>query len=180
MEETLSTLLQRSRRAIGSFASVQSVAWNGHYWLIGGVGFLAELDGNRFLDLSRNLSEVLPLSIAPGTLQSVNALSWNGTTWLIGGGEPVAVDVVRSVGWLALYNSSRFTDLSKQLPLDATTTNTSSSVLTIVHSPSEGYWLAGGYSKTNHGMLLKYQRQEVMDLSNSTGDMSYVNWVAAT
>jgi hypothetical protein len=168
------------KKSIPSFASVQSVAWNGHYWLIGGVGFLAKLDGNRFLDLSRNLSEALPLSIAPGTLQSVNALSWNGRTWLIGGGEPVAIDVVPSLGWLALYNSSKFTDLSNQLPLSVATTNSSSSILTIVHSSSDGYWLAGGYSKTNHGMLLKYQKQEVMDLSNSTGDMSYVNWVAAT
>ncbi|MFI5420399.1 MAG: hypothetical protein ACHQ1H_05485, partial [Nitrososphaerales archaeon] len=165
------------KRSVPSFSSVQSIAWNGHYWMIGGIGFLAEYDGSHFLDLTHSLYAAFSPIVALRTLQSVNALTWNGTVWLLGGGEPVAVNVVSSAPWLAMYNSSKFTDLTTQLPSYATLANSSSSVLTISYSYYSRYWMIGGYSDRNHGMLLTYQGEQVQDLSNLTGDMSYVNWV---
>ena len=85
------------KRSVPSFASVESIAWNGHYWLLGGSGFLAEYDGSKFTDLTPNLSAALKQSVSIISFQSVNALSWNGTAWMLGGGEPVAVDTVRKL-----------------------------------------------------------------------------------
>ena len=165
------------RAAVASFSSVQSIAWNGRYWMIGGIGFLATFDGIHFFDLTRNLVETLNPSVANNGLQSVNTLEWNGTTWLLGGGEPIALNALSSAPWLASYNSSTFDDLSSRLP--SYITNSSSSILTISPSNYGSYWMVGGYSRINHGMLLKYQGDEIVDMSNMAGDMSYVNWVEA-
>jgi len=160
-------------RYVHSFHSVQSIAWNGHYWLIGGIDFLAKLDGSTFTDLSSNLTSLL----SPHTtsyLFAVNSMAWNGSTWLLGGGEPVALDLQPSIPWIASYNSTSFDDLAAVLPQYSTHVN--SSILSIAYSPSKGYWVIGGYSG-NSGMLLEYQ-SSLSDLSNLTGDMTYVNWIA--
>ena len=105
-------------------------------------------------------------------------MALNGSKWLMGGGEPVAINLFSSVPWIASYNSTSFLDLTAMLPRYATGLNSDSSALSIVNSPSKGFWLIGGYSG-NNGMLLDYQRG-LSDLSNLTGDMTYVNWVAAS
>jgi hypothetical protein len=165
-------------RFVHSFNSVQSIAWNGQYWLIGGIGFLAKFDGLKFADLSSNLTNMLSSQVTSAKLFAVNSMAWNGSKWLIGGGEPVAINLFSSVPWIASYNSTSFVDLTAMLPLYSTGLNSDSSILSIVNSPSRGFWLIGGYSG-NNGMLLDY-RGSLSDLSNLTGDMTYVNWVATS
>jgi hypothetical protein len=175
--KTFSSLTQEIRTAVPSFHSVQSIAWNGKYWLIGGLGFLAEYDGSRFYDLTSKLMSVLPEKVVASKVFSVNSIAWNGSSWLLGGGAPVAINYPSSFAWLVALNPSFiFRNLTYEMPVSETAT-TSSSILSITYSPADKLWIVGGYSN-GHGMLLEYGKN-VRDLSSQIYDMSYVNWVAA-
>jgi hypothetical protein len=159
---------------VPEFHSIQSIAWNGKYWLIGGMGFLAMYNNSVFTDLTPELSAIL-LRQALSSSFFVNSVAWNGSTWLIGGGDAVAMDTFASAAWLASYGSAGFADLSGALPINASQTNSDASVLSIASSPQYG-WLIGGYIG-NSGMLLSYDFGNTTNLSGLTGDMSYVTWV---
>ena len=161
---------------IPEFGSVQSIGWNGQYWLIGGRGFLAMYNNSVFTDLTPKLSSILP----PQVLSSdyyVNAVAWNGSTWLIGGGDAVAMGTISSAPFLASFNSTNFTDLTSALPSGAIQSDSDASVLSIAPSPVYG-WIIGGYLGTG-GMLLSYDTGSAVNLSQLTGDLSYVIWVGS-
>jgi len=162
-------LTKRAESAISNFSSVQSIGWNGQYWLIGGVGFLAEYDGVNFVDLTQQLDEALS-----NPIQSVNAIAWNGQTWLIGGGEPVG-QIAPSHAWVTAYTSAGFVDLSPTLPSYASNVTQASSVLTI--ASLDGFWMIGGYS-ADQGILFAYNDGVVTDYSNLVSGMTYVNSIS--
>lgn len=94
--------LQGSESNDGGFgtSAVNSIDWNGSYWLIGGVSAkLAKYDGTDFTDLSS--------SLVGFSSSQIYSLSWDGTFsyWLIGG------DNCR----LNKYDGTDFTDLSSNL-----------------------------------------------------------------
>ena len=157
------------------FGSVQSIGWNGQYWLIGGSGFLAKYDGQNFTDLTSQLQS----SMTDRSMFSaaVNAVSWNGSIWMIGGGPSVA-QTTTGVGWLALYDGQAgFTDLDGTLPNYVLAPSVpGSSVLSICHSGD--MWVVGGYS-SGQAMLLLYDGGISLDISYLVNTMSYVDWVDA-
>jgi len=173
-----SLLTKAISSAVPTFHSVQSIGWNGQYWLIGGQGFLTEYDGSKFIDLTSRLADILPARALLNHSFSVNSIAWNGSSWLLGGGAPVAVSSGSpSSGWLATFNSISFGDLSSKLPASMTEANVSSSVLSISYSKSGGYWAIGGYSNQS-GLLLLFERNgQVKDLSNLITETSYIDWV---
>ena len=140
--------------SIPEFSSIQSIGWNGQYWLIGGMGFLAMYNNSVFTDLTSKLEFVLPSQVDLSQ-SSVNALGWDGSSWLIGGGEAVALTSFESHAWLADFNSTQFSNLSSALPDYATNVNADSSVLSITLSSSLNSWIIGGYVNGS-GMLLSY------------------------
>jgi len=159
----------RAQNAIPSFASVQSIGWNGSDWLVGGVGFLAEYDGHTFTDLTLRLQHAVSRPV-----RSVNAITWNGQSWMIGGGTPVA-QLTPSHAWLASYTSDNFSDLSTTLP--SYVSEQSSSILTI--TSVNGVLMVGGYSG-NQGILLAYNEGAVTDYSRLVSSLTYVNWISNT
>ena len=150
---SFSDLTAEIASSIPEFSSIQSIEWNGQYWLIGGTGFLAMYNNSVFTDLTSKLEAVLPSQVDLSQY-SVNALGWNGSSWLIGGGEAVALTSFSSHAWLADFNSTQFSNLSSALPSYATNVNADSSVLSIALSSSLDSWIIGGYAKG--GMLLSY------------------------
>ena len=184
-------LTDRIAQSVTSFSSVQTIRWNGHYWLIGGVGFLARFDGHNFVDLTEQLQSVfqthptgttLPIEQAPimGTLRRpfpliVNAIAWNGSTWMLGGGAPVA-QRTPNVAWLASYEGNVFVDLSSSLPKYVGQPQyVGSSILSICATDTG--WIVGGYSD-NHAVLLQYENGLILDISPFVSNMEYVIWVA--
>jgi len=172
-----SDLTTKISSSIPEFSSIQSIGWNGQYWLIGGTGFFAMYNNSVFTDLTPSLGDVLPSQVRLSQY-SVNAIDWNGSDWIIGGGAAVALSSFASHAWLVGYNSKKFTNLSSALPSYATNVGVDSSVLSIATSPSLGSWIIGGFAN-NNGMLLRYNGT-TDDLSNLTQDMSYVNWVGSS
>ncbi len=162
--------------SVSQFASVQSIGWNGQYWLIGGTGFLAIYNGSVFTDLTSELSSVLPSQVLHSQYY-INAVAWNGSEWLIGGGDAVAMSSITSSAFLASYDSSGFTNLSSALPDNATLSGSNASLLSIASSPTFG-WIIGGYS-SGAGLLLSYVSGKAVDLSGLTGDISYIDWVGS-
>jgi hypothetical protein len=171
---SFSDLTKQIKSSVPEFSSIQSIGWNGQYWLIGGMEFLAMYNNSVFTDLTTHLSAILPLQVTQSKY-SVNAVEWNGSSWMIGGGEAVALDHFSSYAWLVSYNSSGFFNLNSALPAYATNVDADSSVLSIALSSSLDSWIIGGYVGHN-GMLFSYNGS-TEDLSNLTGDMSYVIWV---
>jgi len=174
---TFTDLTSQIAAAIPEFHSVQSIAWNGHYWLIGGTGFLAMYNNSDFIDLTPSLNAVLPAQIT-NSEYSVNSICWNGSTWLLGGGEAVSIVSFSTYGWLASYNSMNFSNLVGALPSYATQNNSQSSVLSIAYNSQYG-WIIGGYSGTK-GMLLTYNDGNTTDLSSLAENMRYVIWVGTS
>jgi hypothetical protein len=172
-----SRITQQIASAIPEFSSIQSIGWNGQYWLIGGTGFLAMYNNSIFTDLTPYLSSVLPAQVTQSQY-SVNAIDWNGSSWLIGGGEAVALNTFESFSWLVSYNSTTFLNLNSALPSYATGVDSDSSVLSIVLSSASNAWIIGVYAG-DKGMLLSYNGS-TEDLSNLTGDMNYVIWVGSS
>ena len=160
--------------AVPSFGSVQSIGWNSESWLIGGTGFLAAYDGSKFVNLSSNLTTMWSSSNF-GAVYSVNSMGWNGSEWLLGGGTPVASYSFLSSAFLYSYNSTSFSNLTPSLPKYIDEGNSESSILSIASSTRDS-WVIGGYAG-NAAVLLVYDGTSITDLSNLTGDMSYVNWV---
>ena len=60
---TFSDLTADIASSIPEFSSIQSIAWNGQYWLIGGTGFFAMYNNSVFTDLTQKLEAVLPLQV---------------------------------------------------------------------------------------------------------------------
>jgi hypothetical protein len=172
-----SDLTSKISASIPEFSSVQSIGWNGQYWLIGGTGFLAMYNNSVFTDLTPNLGNVLPLQVKLSQ-NSVNALNWNGSVWLMGGGVAIGISSFTSHAWLVSYDSKHFSDVSSALPSYVVNVDADSSVLSIVSSRSLDSWIIGGFVN-NNGMLLRYNGT-TDDLSNLTQDMSYVNWVGSS
>ncbi len=163
-------LTAQAEEQVATFGPVQTIGWNGRYWLIGGVGFLATFDGRNFVDLTSELSSLI------GSGFNVNAMAWNGLEWMLAGGSPVA-QLLPGKAWVATYSGSQFMDLSEFLPWYVTGTTQTSSVLSVAFANSS--WILGGYSKPYGGMLLSYGNGAFKDLSYFAKDMSYVTWVGA-
>ena len=88
--DEFSDLTKKIESSVPEFSSIQSIGWNGQYWLIGGMGFLAMYNNSVFTDLTTRLRAILPLQVTQSKY-SVNAVEWNGSSWMIGGGEAVAL-----------------------------------------------------------------------------------------
>jgi hypothetical protein len=169
-------LVGDAESVISNFHSVQAIEWNGDYWLIGGVGFLAKYDGRKFSDLTPQLDTVINSQYALDNRRccnSVNALAWNGTRWMIGGGAPITSPQPLTA-WLVTYDGDKFTDLQHLLPSHIINA-ANSSILTITYTTNS--WLLAGYAN-DHGLLLSYTNSTITNLSylvNMT--MSTVNWI---
>jgi hypothetical protein len=172
----ITNVSNKLKSAVPNFGSVQRIAWNGDYWLVGGIGFLAKYDGKNFTNLTPLLNDVLAARYALSTAccNAVSALAWNGETWMIGGGAPIAV-LGQSTAWLATYNVTGFADISNTLPTYISTPTHNSSILAISYTSSS--WILGGYAN-GRGILLSYANGATTDMSNLVGDdMSTVNFV---
>jgi hypothetical protein len=160
--------------AVPSFESIQSIAWNGHYWLIGGIGFLVMYNGSKFTDLTPYLNKAITLT--PGE-NSVNSIAWNGSTWLLGGGVIVAIPYQgMSSAWLASFsNPSTITDETSKF-LSSYVQKDSAAILSI--ASAKNTWVVGGYSG-NQSLLLQIDQNTsaITNLSNLVDDMQYVIWV---
>jgi len=167
-------LTSQVMRSVAQFGSVQSISWNGKYWLIGGIGFLAMYNGSKFVDLTSGLDQSINGGLG---LDAVNSIAWNGTAWLLGGGLPVAVDEGQSIAWLSSYDAVNFSNLTKLLPDYAVQPRLGSSILSI--ASSHGSWFIGGYAD-NQSLLLTYDDGHISDLSGLVSDMNYVNWVGVS
>jgi hypothetical protein len=165
-------LTARIAQSVPDFGSVQALAWNGYYWLIGGVHFLAAYDGYKFTDLTNRLDSALASSTCCTT---VNAIAWNGTEWMLGGGTPVA-QTDYSQAWLATYSSREIVSLTPEIKPPATDFIPNSSILTITPAPNS--WAIGGYLK-NQGLLYEYSGESFTNLSDLVSNFSYVNWVGS-
>jgi hypothetical protein len=173
-------LTRSVENAVANFESVQAIAWNGIYWLIGGIGFLIEYDGQRFVDLTPEINAVLTEKdhLTRSSYNAVNTIGWNGTAWMIGGGTPIAITSPQYAAWAVTYDgSSKFTDLSQFLPSYLTAPVQVSSILTVAHA--NAYWIFGGYSD-GRGAFLLYANHSFIDISDLIGEMSYVNWVGVS
>jgi hypothetical protein len=173
---SFSDLTQQISSSVPEFSSIQSIGWNGQYWLIGGMGFLAMYNDSVFSDLTPELNSVLPNHVIQSQY-SVNALDWNGSSWLVGGGEAVALNQFSSDAWLASYNSSQFFNTSSALP-KYTNSSGDSSILSIGYSTPLESWIIGGYVGSN-GLLLSYDGT-TSDLSNFVNGMNYVIWIGTS
>ena len=106
-------LTAKIQASIPSFESVQSIAWNGKYWLIGGMGFLAIYDGANFVNLTPAVNKLVTSNF-PGAF-SINSIAWNGSEWLLGGGTPVAGYSLIGSAFLLTYNASSLSDLDSAI-----------------------------------------------------------------
>jgi hypothetical protein len=165
--------------AVSNFNAITSIAWNGQYWLVGGVGFLASYNGSVFTDLTQDLNETLGTGdkLTTSGQNAVNSIVWNGTTWLLGGGLAKAYDSGSSAAWIVSYNSTTFTDLTGLLPSGSSHPKIASSVISIVYAPVIQSWIIGGY-RDNESMLVIIQNDgRALDVSGLVSDMTYVNWI---
>ncbi len=159
------------------FHSVQAIEWNGDYWLVGGVDFLAKYDGQNFTDLTPELNAALDPRHSlnyTSCCNTVNAFAWDGVSWQIGGGPPVGTPEPLTA-WAASYNGVRFTDLTSLIPSYIASAAHGSSILTITYA--NGSWFFGGYAN-DRGFLLSYANSAMTDFSEMIKDtMTVVNWV---
>jgi len=168
-----SAMWQRGRQ----FHSVQAIAWNGDYWLVGGVGFLAKYDGQNFTDLTPGLNAALGRRHSLDYLSccnAVNAIAWDGTSWQIGGGAPVATPEPLTA-WTASYDGVSFTDLTSLIPSYIANARNGSSILTAYSSNVT--WFFGGYAN-ERGFLFSLTNSAVNNLSKMINDtVTCVNWI---
>ena len=160
------------------FNSVQTIGWNGDYWLIGGVGFLAKYNGQNFTDLTPQLNAALSRRHAlsyRSCCNAVNALTWDGVSWQIGGGAPVATTEPLTA-WAASYDGTSFTDLTSLIPSYIANAAQGSSILTITTSEDTRFF--GGYAN-DRGFLFSLANSAVTDLSGMIKDVTVVNWVGS-
>lgn len=182
---TLSPLLQK---ALGSdFHPVTSIAWNGDYWLIGGMGYLVKLDNGKVTNLTKKVNAVT--SDLLNYPNSVNSIVWDSAskTWYFGGGLPMSL--TPSLGgaseqaWIDSYlttGKGSFTDLnSKAIP--SKYLETSDSAVLSIGLDGSSTLVIGGYSTpvSNQGMLLLYNIRSgtTTDASSTISDFGYVDWV---
>ncbi|PKO25902.1 MAG: hypothetical protein CVU32_03875, partial [Betaproteobacteria bacterium HGW-Betaproteobacteria-5] len=109
---------------ISGMDSVDSLSWNGSYWLIGGGASSAKKlikydGGSTYTDLTADISG----------MDSVDSLAWNDFYWLIGGGASSAKKLIKYDG------GSTYIDLTANISgmdsVDSLTWN-------------GAYWLIGG------------------------------------
>ena len=89
-------------------ACINTLCWNGSYWLIGGgigntITKLKKYDGSTFVDLTAAAD--FTLGSATITICAITKIAWNGSYWLIGGTN----------GKLKKYDGTTFTDLTNPL-----------------------------------------------------------------
>jgi hypothetical protein len=186
---TLNDLSSSIRSSLGSnFKPITSIAWNGKYWLIGGMGFLAKFDSGKFSDLTSEVNQA-----TNDTLEypnSVNSIKWDNAnkSWFFGGGLPISItpstyDIGSEQSWIVSYqpkSNPEFKDLTS-LVIPKEYLNTSNSAILSL-SIAEGNVVVGGYStplRGNQGMLLLYDTtmESTLDLSSSISSFGYVDWV---
>jgi len=173
LSDQLDSAMWKSGR---QFDSVQTIGWNGDYWLLGGVGFLAKYDGLNFTDLTPDLNAALAHRYAlnyRACCNAVNAVAWDGISWQIGGGAPLAT-VQPINAWAVSYDGVRFTDLTSIIPSYVGNAAQGSSILTI--TSSNGSWFFGGYAN-GRGFLFSKTDSAVADLSGMLEDVTVVNWI---
>ncbi len=156
-------LTEQIKKAVPEFGSVQKAAWNGAYWLIGGVGFLAKYDGVVFTDLTPQLQNAL----SGGQIYAVNSMGWNGSMWMLAGGAPKGV-VESSTAWVVSYDAA--SGFAEQFSMQAS----DSSILSL--SKSGDLWAFSGYMNRK-ALLIVYWKGEYLDLSYLVKDMSYATLV---
>jgi hypothetical protein len=188
--DTITDITNQIASVVPTFNSIQSIAWNGQYFLIGGVGFLAEYNGSTFTDLTTQLNQALDPShmFNDTTDNAVNTIAWMGTHWMLAGGTPIAdYHGVPSQGaWVASLvqgsegatgSVSIFTDLtSVVIPSYILKNENASTILAMSCSVLSGCAIGG--SDSSGGVLLWYDGVSSIDLSSTVNsNMSYVQWV---
>jgi hypothetical protein len=170
--------------AVPEFNSVQSIAWNGHYFLIGGIGFLASYDpyAGTFQDLTSDLSLVMgPNSLSNGNVNSVNSISWTGSSWLVAGGFPIAFyGSENQTAWVASVSQNAlsgmfYQDLTRYaLPsYDLSVDNS-----TILSAACSQVGCVLGGSSDSKGLLVWFDGSSPNDLSSMLHDQTtYIQWV---
>ena len=179
----LTDITSQIASAVSTFNSIQSIAWNGHDFLIGGVGFLAEYNGSTFTDLTPQLNSALDMSHSLNNIanNAVNSIAWMGTYWMLAGGTPVAYssNISNQSAWVATLtpgSTPSFNDItSAVIPHDILRSDINSTILTISCSTWSGCAIGGADS--NGGVLLWYNGQKTIDLSSTLTNMTYVQWV---
>lgn len=168
---------------VPDFSSVQSIAWNGTDWMIGGVGFLAEYNPSTggVYDLTGALDSILNTndSLSNSETNSVNSIVWTGSEWMFAGGVPIAyVGNESQTAWVASMDPQNdvFTDLTTQAIPSSILSSPMSSILSMACDDSG--CVLGGFAG-NNPVLLWYNGQSTTDLSGAipAGDMTYVQWV---
>ncbi|MHA1975069.1 MAG: hypothetical protein ACTSW1_18940, partial [Candidatus Hodarchaeales archaeon] len=138
-----------------STASINSIGWNGSYFLIGGEkGGLLKYDGTNWTNLST----------AAGFDHSaqIGAIAYNSTDnyWLIGGGDLDDNDFEK----LVKYDGTTFTDLTNSM-IDFTYP-----IQSIAYNSTDNYFLIGGGESdqsADNNRLNKYDGTTFTDLSGS-------------
>ena len=122
-----------------TYAAVNSLAYNGSYWLIGNdKGRLNRWDGCTSLTCATNLTAGLLATNASWVSNTISAISSNSSYWLLGGTN----------GMCTKYDGFTFTNLAAQLASD--TTITTHKIKAITWNGSE--FLVG----TSGGQLARY------------------------
>jgi hypothetical protein len=133
-------------------SSINSIAWNGSYWLVGGVGFLLKYDTNN------NITKLNLKSSQDQDVAVISSIAWNGSYWLIGGsGSSQVPDGPR----LYKYDGQNMTDLILEFPSN----NVYSSINSIAWNGS--YWLVSGKDETateTKTLLYGYQDDKFIKL----------------
>ncbi|MDG6904776.1 MAG: hypothetical protein JRN20_03205 [Nitrososphaerota archaeon] len=166
--------------------SIQSIAWNGTDWMIGGVGFLAEYNPSTggVYDLTGSLDSALGTNDSLGNAEtnSINSIVWTGSEWMIAGGVPIAFEgTEKQAAWVAVMDTNnKASDLTaKAIPPSILTENSMSSILSMA---CDRYGcVLGGFAGDNP-VLLWYNGQSTTNLSVSlpSGGMTYVEWVGVS
>ena len=106
---------------VHNFNAVQSIAWNGTDWMVGGANFLAEYNPSTgaVYDLTGELDSALTANDSLSSLltNSVNSIVWTGKAWMIVGGTPVGYwGTENQTAWVASLDpqSGKFSDLTSR------------------------------------------------------------------
>jgi len=147
------TRLWIGTRAYERATGINSIGYNGSYWLLGGEdGKLAKYDGSTWTDLTSSANF--------GSYQ-IAAIEWNASSsyWLIGGGDLDSTTGLK----LLKYDGSTFTDLTSSM-----SGWTGYPIQAISWNPTNNYFLIGGGDKdTSTTRLNKYDGSTFTDLSGA-------------
>jgi len=134
--------------------SINAIAWNGRYWLLGGGNTLWKYNGKKITDLSGELHSLT------GNSFYIKTIKWSNGYWLINlwrinlNSHGYSIPIYKTV----IYdNSSGF----KMVDIKPTSYETHSS-----SSFNVKYWLIG----ENYGRLFRYNGRKLVDLSKEIMD----------